>query len=709
MKPWSRQAPRTQPGALSPLAAEGRRFRRADGGQIAILFGLASTAILLAAGSGMDLSRAYSARQKLSEVAVLACQYASRPVIAQTASQNNGATYTSSVNSYITAALSTQQFGLTQGTASPFTFIQNGAANVNLTANVPTAFMQIAGVTQMPIAATSHCYDTPPVTSPYLIQEGFEASACTGTCSNFYGIPGRSLSTSTSSFTATPVYTGASGATWNGTGYCLQTSAVGVTNVSVPEGSHAAELDCSNSSGTAGNSAISSKVYMAAGNYELRYFYRGRVSYPDYDPAYICGTTAADVSWANSTRSSGGPVSNALRSNQMNVYLDPNTSGSPPLHTTLDAAQQLAGSNLIDVCVYSSTWIERSVKITVTTSGDHWLTFAADGQNDTSGAQLDNVRLCTTSCPGTVADNFPDSWQAANNGGVNKLLFRDTFESPNYSVYNCGGGSVCATNGNLNLSLGTSGTASSGWPSQLPSGWATAPYNQVDYNLVGAVEGDQTIDLDGSQSGSQTTSNRLTSRPFVLDPGYYNVKYYYRSAVGLSGISGVYCGTTPAAAGLNVAAPAGYDTNFIAVFMAHSQLVSYPNGGGALYSTTTYTNPNGSTSTTPTVAPNSINFTSFNASQPNALLDLCGYGASWQSRSVNFLITKPGTYWLTVSALGQADNQGGQVDDVRLTALGSPYMGVPPSNPVTIPVPNPQPNGQVTYSSFNIVADPLRP
>ena len=74
-----------------------------------------------------------------------------------------------------------------------------------------------------------------------------------------------------------------------------------------------------------------------------------------------------------------------------------------------------------------------------------------------------------------------------------------------------------------------------------------------------------------------------------------------------------------------------------------------------------------------------------------------------------------GLPWLTFSANGGlADGNGPGVDDVKLTALGSPYMSNPPSNPlVSIPVPTPQPSSNYTnngvFSGFYIVADPFTP
>lgn len=152
-----------------------------------------------------------------------------------------------------------------------------------------------------------------------------------------------------------------------------------------------------------------------------------------------------------------------------------------------------------------------------------------------------------------------------------------------------------------------------------------------------------------------------------------------------------------------------HDTNTVAVFMSHAQMASTPSTGNALGSTTSYTNPDGSTSTTPTVAPNGISLTDYNSAQVNPLLDICGYASTAQARTAYVFIQKPAYYWLTLTALGAVDAFGGQIDDVKITPLTSPYYSTYASNAVTIPVPAPQPSETVSYSGFYIVADPVEP
>ena len=700
------------------------RFRVAAGGNVAIIFAFSLMGLTISLGGAVDLARAYSARQKLVEVATLACQYASRPSVIQTdatdyTGQNGVSAYTTAVTNFITTSLKAQNFQYTQTTTTPFSSTQNGPASVTLTASVPTTFMQVAQINQMAVAASVHCYDTPAqinpvVNSPYLVFESFEnppASGCSSACyiqsNGTLGTP----ATASSTFPSSPGFTGLSGAAWYIMGYCLEIDMAGKTKTTVPDGSHSAELDCENGSHSGGNSSISTKAYLESGSYELRYFYGSRVPYPDYDPAYICGSAMSDVAWASDTNSQGGYPSGALKTNEINVYLDQVSGASPPTHTTLDGTQQLAGSNLIDVCVYDYAWTERSVRITVTTPAWYWLSFAADGANDSYGGEIDDIRLCQGTCAGTPQDNFPSTWLAANNGGVNKVLFEDNFESPVYS------GSPFNTNGNMYNSDGTSGSASSGWPSLAASGWALAPTNQLPYWNAACPQGIQCIELGWG-------TNSLISRPFLLVPGYYQVNYDYLSEITFTSLSGVYCGATPSAAniaalsaqygpgiihsyGISTGGSIYYDTNTVGVFMSHAQLASTPNLTSSLGATTTYTNPNGTTSTTPTVAPNGISLTSYNASQVNPLLDICGYAAASQSRTTYVKIEKPAYYWLTFAALGGSDAFGGFIDDVKLTALGSLSMASPPSGAITIPVPSPQPGASQSFTGFAIAADPL--
>jgi Flp pilus assembly protein TadG len=701
------------------LFAVARRFVGDRRGNMAMLFAVAAAMIVTGVGAGIDLARAYGARQRLSQTAILACQFASRPSI-----NPSSATYVSKVTSFITATLTQQNFQWTQTNSAPYTYNPAGTSSVTLKASVPTSFMQIVHIATIPISASSTCNPTTGTQST-VVSEGFEATTPSG-CSNVcwylsngttsgYTVTGSFPQTNT--FTSTVAYTGSTGTQWYIMGYCLEVDLVGAILGTVPQGTHSAELDCDNGHGTAGNSSISTEASLAAGDYEVRYNYAGRIDYPDYDPVYLCGSSASDLSWANDTNAIAGTKTNVLRTNQINVYLDQDSNGQPPTHTTIDGTQTLAGSNLIDMCVYSNGWIQRSVRIKVTTTGNYWLSFAADGSNDSFGGLLDNIMLCRVSCSGSLQDNFPTSWLPVLN--VNKVLFEDTFESPLYTA-----NFLTATNtsGNLNYSYGTSGLTS-GWPSLAASGWTTAPYNAIQYELSSAAQGRQNISLDMYISSSD---NRAVSRGFLLDPGYYQVNYNYVSDATFSSTPIPACSAAPNAATVATYAVSGsatagvrlypgnyytlnYDTNTLGVFMSHALVASTPIGGGALNSQTSYNNPDGTVTTTPKVSPYAVTLSNYSTSGINPLIDICGYAASWQTRTVYIQITKPAYYWLTFAALGTADDIGASIDDVKLTALGSLYMSSPPSTYVSIPVPSPQNGSPVSYTGFYIIADPLTP
>ena len=247
--------------------------------------------------------------------------------------------------------------------------------------------MQIMGFTRIPIAVQPHCFDSPGKvpqripdgSSQTIIKESFEAvpGAANNGWVSYLPNGQNGFQAGATGFTSAVGYTGKGGTQWHITGYCLEQDLAGVIKSNAYDGNYSVELDCDNGSGGAGNSSISTLAYLAAGTYELRYAYAARVDYPGYDPAYLCGSAASDLNWANSSVTSwSGSMATAYRTNQINVYLDLNVNNTPPMHTTLVGNEQLAGSNLIDMCLYGQNWVQRSVQINVTTPGYYWLTAA---------------------------------------------------------------------------------------------------------------------------------------------------------------------------------------------------------------------------------------------------------------------------------------------------------------------------------------------
>jgi hypothetical protein len=235
----------------------------------------------------------------------------------------------------------------------------------------------------------------------------------------------------------------------------------------------------------------------------------------------------------------------------------------------------------------------------------------------------------------------------------------------------------------------------------------------------------------------------------TLVPGYYNLTYNYRpDFVFTTAPSGIKCGATPAAAGLSGTLGSGagttlfqpatptstesYGIDILAAFIANGQLVSTPwSSHVSVRSTSSYVNPDSnladtppttttvSATTAPTVPPDNISLTNYQASTVSALLDICGYSNGWTSRSVNFQIQKTGEYWLMFSsemaAAASSSVGGGALDNVSITALGSLAMSpslLPTTSSgtpyITVPVGDPQPGSTITSSDgrVTIVADP---
>ena len=751
---------------LGLLGWVAKQFQRDARGNVAIIFAFASTAIVVGVGSGIDLSRGYAARQRLSQVATLTCQFSTRPSVVQTANATYSGssgfqTYLNTVNAYAASSLTTQHWNGTlpvstsggsgtnyfsatasTGTGSSTTITPSNTVT-ELFATVPTTFLSIINVKQMNVHAKVACNEagtTPQIVNPNIIyQEGFETS-CATYCDTLPNGTQGTQSTPSQTLPSSPSYTGATGTQLYITGYCLEIDHAGIINATTPEGVHSAELDCDNGSGSAGNSSITSKMYLAKGNYELRYFYRGRVDQPNLDPIYACATTAADVAWVSPTTTAAG---RAIRTNQINVYFDQVVPGTAPSHTTQDGSQQLAGTNLIDVCVYSppgSPFVERSVKIVVTTEAYYYLSFAADGANDSYGGQIDDFRLCPETCTGSPLDNFPAAWVPASGGST--LLFEDSFQSVQLPISNS---STYYTTTNYAFDASALSQNNQGWPTQLATGWASAPNNQMTFVTQGGSSGTgQYIELDSCTYSSLpcATGDRSISRGFYLDPGYYQISYYYMAMANFSDVPinyayypqlttftswpayGVDGNTTTIRYHSATTKNLNYLTNVLEVFMGSSLSVSTPIIASSSSSavTTSYNNPDGTTSTTPSYAPDAINTTTYNYSQVNPLLDTIAFvpNFGWLQRTINIKILKPGSYWLTFSANNQsaADGYGPGLDDIKVSALGSPYMSNPPTNVapiplVPIPVPAPQPdtiyNNSGAFSGFYIIADPMTP
>ena len=197
---------------------------------------------------------------------------------------------------------------------------------------------------------------------------------------------------------------------------------------------------------------ISKKAYMPAGKYELRYWYKSTIVYPEYEPAYICGTIEDEMNWVNASDGrnpnpagwrQGDPVPSTRyvtrQTSRAGVYLDPietnpQLATTPPDASTFPRPPLMYNPNLgivrgdsslgnrIDICAYSSRWIERTVTIQVSKSAYYWLSFVAEPPQGEmiNGFYLGPLQLCPNACGGSVNNNFP--WSAGT------VLYQDSFE-----------------------------------------------------------------------------------------------------------------------------------------------------------------------------------------------------------------------------------------------------------------------------------------
>ena len=182
---------------LSSLAEQLRKFAAATSGQIAILFGLVGdgdcswrpeVGSTSAAPTRRDRSCRRWPRSRASTRAGRALSTRSRRPIRD---RTGPTTYLNNVKSYINATLTNQQFApLTQTNANPFTFTvgRSGGREPHVQ-RADRLHGDRTAITQVPVAATAHCYDNlrrasrrpwpmgmPEFCEP-LSQEGFENSA----------------------------------------------------------------------------------------------------------------------------------------------------------------------------------------------------------------------------------------------------------------------------------------------------------------------------------------------------------------------------------------------------------------------------------------------------------------------------------------------------------------------------------------------------
>ena len=302
-------------------------------------------------------------------------------------------------------------------------------------------------------------------------------------------------------------------------------------------GAPSARMQVGNASGTI-PPILSKKVYLPAGNYELRYWYQSTVVYPEYEPVFICGSAEGEMHWATSSTTrplnSSPSAANVLggvslaQSARAGVYLVP-VLGNPQLDTTAPSASSFPmppnlpynaviapanlradnSSNRIDICAYSSRWIQRSISIQITDTGYFWLSFIAEPPASTrriNGFYLGPVKLCQDACGDDLNNNWP--WAAG------AKLYDDSFESPSRS------------NGATFDVASLSGFTSEA-KYELPAGWAAGRYGG---DAAGAWDPASFVyetptAYDGSTSIRTKRLGIWLYRRMLLMPGVYKINF----------------------------------------------------------------------------------------------------------------------------------------------------------------------------------------
>ncbi len=300
---------------------------------------------------------------------------------------------------------------------------------------------------------------------------------------------------------------------------------------------------------------ISKKIYLNTGSYELRYLYKSTLVYPDYEPIYVCGTVETEMDWVKSglTRTLASEVKSAavdggIRNAQTaraGVYLTPITTNPQiatpaPVASSFNRPPPLAAGNLnitrldnssyrIDICAYSSRWIERKIPINITKAGYFWLTFLAEPPSNytMNGFFLGPVKLCASSCSSTPYNNSP--WTSYNVGThtAGTVLFQDSFDTPPNK------------NQGDNFDL-TSGTVPSDAKYESPiNHWmvldrasngisvdGTTVTSTSDFNY--GTNSSPSAPKDGAQflRSNNVKYNSLLIRRLLLLPGFYRVKMW---------------------------------------------------------------------------------------------------------------------------------------------------------------------------------------
>lgn len=350
-----------------------RSFLKDARGSTALIFGLAVPALILAVGGGIDLSRAAAQRQRIASAVELGCQQATHEIRYRQnqANANPKEDYTAVVTQITNGKVTGS--GLTDVSVS--TSIVADVITINATGNSANVFGGVLGFENVSLAVTRNC-DKPP----------FPTTPGTGTPGTVLMVESFEVNHNVASNSWTVLNN------WNG--WSTQSGKGGIEINGIPQlsgneirfGNFFAELDSHcYTSNCKTNSAMWRDITLPAdGDYQLRYWYISRVRNPAYAGKTYCAyKDSSSAVWSDLNKATWEG-----QTNRIEVFFAKANNFST------------AAANMVDVCVHTDQWTERTISFKDLKAGDKYrIYFQARGREDTYGGLIDYIRFCTKTCP----------------------------------------------------------------------------------------------------------------------------------------------------------------------------------------------------------------------------------------------------------------------------------------------------------------------
>lgn len=363
-----------------------RSFLKDVRGLSALMFGLATPAVMLAVGGGVDYSQAASRRQRIASAVELGCAHASQEVLYQKSqtNANPNQNYSSTINQITNTKITDAAINGISGVTVSST-LNNNVITITATAASANVFGSIVGASTISVGVQRNCnVATASSTTPgtVLFMESFE---------NNHNVASNSWTVLKN---------------WNG--WTTQSNQGGIEINGIPElaantirfGNFFAELDsdCYGVSGCRSNSSMWREfTNLAVGDYELSYWYISRVRNPAYAGKTYCAYNKTSLSVKADSATTWNELAAATwesQTNRIEVFFQKKSGSYTTPSKDVDKA-----TDQVDVCVHTDKWTERRIPLKVTTAGTYRIFFQAAGREDTYGGLLDYIRFCSGTCP----------------------------------------------------------------------------------------------------------------------------------------------------------------------------------------------------------------------------------------------------------------------------------------------------------------------